>query len=65
MGIVTRIFQDVDGVYWFPIIALLLFVALFVAIVIHTLTINKSRDRELGNMPLDSDDQNEFMNRKH
>jgi cbb3-type cytochrome oxidase subunit 3 len=65
MGIVTRLFDKVDGVYWFPIIALLLFVALFVAIVIHTLTIKKSRDRELANMPLDSDNQNEFMNRKH
>lgn len=57
MGIVTRLFNDIEGVYWFPIIALLLFILLFVVMVIHTMTINKTRDQELGRMPLDSDEE--------
>ncbi len=57
MGIVTRLFNDIEGIYWFPIIALVLFILLFVVMVIHTLTINKTRDQELSRMPLDSDEE--------
>ncbi|KAF0198807.1 MAG: hypothetical protein FD166_1059 [Bacteroidetes bacterium] len=57
MGIVTRLFNDIEGIYWFPIIALVLFILLFVVMVVHTLTINKTRDQELSRMPLDSDEE--------
>ncbi|MBK6347866.1 MAG: CcoQ/FixQ family Cbb3-type cytochrome c oxidase assembly chaperone [Bacteroidales bacterium] len=57
MGIVTRLFNDIEGIYWFPIIALLLFILMFIVMVVHTLTINKTRDRELSRMPLDTDEE--------
>ncbi|MFH1118565.1 MAG: CcoQ/FixQ family Cbb3-type cytochrome c oxidase assembly chaperone [Bacteroidota bacterium] len=57
MGIVTRLFNDIEGIYWFPIIALMLFILMFIVMVIHTLTINKTRDKELSQMPLDNDDE--------
>ena len=65
MGIVTRLFNEIEGIYWFPIIALLLFILLFAAMVVHTMTINKTRDQELGRMPLDNDEELVFKNRKH
>lgn len=57
MGIVTRLFGDIKGIEWFPILSLLLFMSLFAVMVIHTLKMSKSRDKELGHMPLDDDDE--------
>jgi hypothetical protein len=57
MGIVTRLMNDIDGIYWFPLISLGLFIALFGVMVIHTLTMSKKRDQELSRMPLDNDEQ--------
>ena len=36
MRFISRLLNDVEGIYWFPIIALILFVALFLAIGVHT-----------------------------
>ncbi len=57
MGIVTRLFNDIEGIYWFPVISLGLFLTLFGVMVIHTLTMSKKRDQELSRMPLDNDEQ--------
>lgn len=57
MGIVTRLLNDIDGIYWFPLISLGLFIALFGVVVIHTLSMSKKRDQELSRMPLDNDEQ--------
>jgi hypothetical protein len=57
MGIVTRLFNDIDGIYWFPLISLGLFIVLFGVMVIHTLSMSKKRDQELSRMPLDNDEQ--------
>jgi len=57
MGIVTRLFNDIDGIYWFPLISLGLFISLFSVMVIHTLSMSKNRDQELSRMPLDNDEQ--------
>ncbi len=57
MGIVTRLFNDMEGIYWFPLISLGLFMTLFGAMVIHTLSMSKKRDQELSRMPLDNDKQ--------
>jgi|GEM_PF-393049 len=65
MGIVTHAFKSINGIDLFPIIALVIFLLLFVIMVWHTLTISSSRDRELSKMPLDNDEENEFMNQKH
>jgi hypothetical protein len=57
MGIVTRLFNDIEGISWFPVISLGLFLTLFVVMVIHTLSMSKKRDQELSRMPLDNDEQ--------
>lgn len=57
MGIVTRLFNDIEGIYWFPVISLGLFMALFGVMVVHTLTMSKKRDEELSRLPLDNDEQ--------
>lgn len=57
MGIVTRLFNDIDGISWFPMISLGLFITLFGVMVIHTLSMSKKRDQELSRMPLDKDEQ--------
>jgi len=57
MGIVTRLFNDIDGIYWFPLISLGLFISLFSVMVIHTFSMSKNRDQELSRMPLDNDEQ--------
>jgi len=65
MGIVTRLFNEIEGIYWFPVLSLVIFISLFLVMVIHTFTMSKKRDQELSRMPLDNDEQQEFMNRKH
>ncbi|MBW6492601.1 MAG: hypothetical protein K0B15_15555 [Lentimicrobium sp.] len=57
MRIVSRILSEVDGIYWFPLIALIIFISFFVAIAIHTYTIKKDRSDELARLPLEEDDE--------
>lgn len=59
MRIVSRLLNDIDGIYWFPIIALLLFVALFTAILLHTWFIKKDKADEMARLPLDDDEEQE------
>lgn len=57
MGIVSRIFESIEGIYWFPLIALAIFVVFFVLIAIHTLTMEKSKEEECGVLPFESDEK--------
>lgn len=61
MGIVTRLFDSIEGIYWFPIIALLIFTTFFVAMVAHTLTMRKNHENEFGRLPLDNDETNHIQ----
>jgi hypothetical protein len=56
MGIVSRIFDSIEGIYWFPIIALALFILFFTLIAVHTLTMNKSKEQECGKLPFENDE---------
>lgn len=62
MGIVSRILSGIDGVYWFPMIALVLFVLFFLAIAVHTWTIKSDQAEQLARFPLDDDDKNNDLN---
>jgi type II secretory pathway component PulF len=55
MRIVTSLFDSIEGIYWFPIIALFIFVVIFIVMTIHTLSMRKNYEHELSRMPLDSD----------
>ena len=57
MGIVSRLFDSINGIYWFPVIALAIFVIFFVLIVIHTLTMDKSKEEECGILPFGNDEK--------
>lgn len=57
MRFVSRLFNDIDGIFWFPIIALVLFVALFGAIAVHTWFIKSDKAEELARLPLDDDEE--------
>lgn len=56
MRIVTSLFDSIEGIYWFPVIALFLFVVIFVIMTIHAFTLNKGHEEELSRMPLDLDE---------
>lgn len=56
MGIVSRLFDSIEGIYWFPIISLALFGAFFVLIILHTLTMKKSKEDECGLLPFDNEE---------
>jgi hypothetical protein len=57
MGIVSRLFNSIEGIYWFPIIALGLFVVFFGLIAVHTLTMKKSKEEECGILPFENDEK--------
>ena len=57
MGIVSRLFDSIEGIYWFPIIALALFIVFFSLIAVHTLTMKKSKEEECGILPFENDEQ--------
>jgi hypothetical protein len=57
MGIVSRLFDSIEGIYWFPIIALALFVLFFLVMTIHTLTMKKSKEQECGALPFENDEK--------
>lgn len=56
MGIVSRLFDSIEGIYWFPIIALALFILFFGLVSLHTLTMNKSKEQECGKLPFENDE---------
>jgi len=56
MGIVSRLFDSIEGIYWFPIIALAIFILFFGLIAVHTLTMKKSKEKECGILPFENDE---------
>ena len=56
MGIVSRVFDSIEVIYWFPIIALAFLVLFFTAVAIHTLTMKKSKEQECGKLPFEKDE---------
>lgn len=56
MGIVSRLFNSIEGIYWFPIIALALFVLIFLVMAIHTFNMKKSKAKECGELPFENDE---------
>ncbi len=57
MGIVSRIFDTIEGIYWFPIVALALFIVFFGLIAVHTMTMKKSKEQECGALPFENDEK--------
>jgi hypothetical protein len=56
MGIVSRLFDSIAGIYWFPIIALALFIVFFGLMAIHTMTMKKSKEKECSSLPFENDE---------
>ena len=56
MGIVSRLFDSIEGIYWFPIAALALFVLFIILVAVHTLTMKKSKEQECGKLPFENDE---------
>jgi hypothetical protein len=56
MRIVTSLFDSIEGVYWFPMIALFIFLVIFIVMMFHTFSMRKSYENELSRMPLDNDE---------
>jgi hypothetical protein len=57
MGIASRLFDSIEGIYWFPIVALALFAIFFGLIAAHTLKMNKSKEKECEILPFDNDEK--------
>jgi len=57
MGIVSKLFDSIEGIYWFPIIALAIFVLFFTLISIHTMRMKKSKELECGALPFENDEK--------
>jgi hypothetical protein len=56
MRIVTSLFDSIEGIYWFPMLALFIFLVIFIVMMIHTFSLQKSYENELSRMPLDNDE---------
>jgi len=56
MRIVSSLFDSIEGIYWFPVIALLIFVVIFIVMTIHTFTLKKNYVKEVSRLPLDPDE---------
>jgi hypothetical protein len=56
MRIVTSLFDSIEGIYWFPLLALFIFLVIFIVMTIHTFSLQKSYENELSRMPLDNDE---------
>ena len=59
MGIVSRVFDSIEGIYWFPVLALAIFVIFFVLISIHTLRMKKTKEEECGELPFENDEEHQ------
>lgn len=56
MQIVTSLFEKIEGIYWFPVIALFLFLAIFAVMSLHTFSIKKSDADKMSRIPLGNDE---------
>lgn len=55
MKIVTKVLEGVADIQIFPIIGLIIFLALFVALVIHVARMSREEIDEYSHLPLDED----------
>jgi hypothetical protein len=55
-------FEQIDGIEIFPIIALLIFFALFVYILIRVAFLRKSYINRMRNLPLESNKKEDYEN---
>jgi hypothetical protein len=53
MGIVSRLFDGIEGVYWFPVLALGIFILLFLLMTVHTMSLKKNKAEEFGALPFE------------
>jgi len=60
MRIVTSLFDSIEGIYWFPVIALLFFIVIFIVMTIHTISLRKSYVQEVSRLPLDPDESDKI-----
>lgn len=56
MKIVTKVLEGVADIQIFPIIGLIIFFLLFIALVIHVARLSREEVEEYSNLPLDHDD---------
>jgi len=56
MNIIKEYLADVNGVDFFAIISMLIFIFVFILMVIHTFSIRKNEIREFKNIPLEEDE---------
>jgi len=56
MRIVTSLFDSIEGIFWFPMIALFIFLLIFIVMMFHSFSLQKDYVNELSRMPLDGDE---------
>ncbi len=56
MKIVTSIFENVANIQWFPIIGLVIFLILFIALIIRIFRMETKVVDEIARLPLDDDE---------
>ena len=56
MQIVSSLLAGIEGIYWFPVISLFIFLIIFGVMIVHTFSIKKSYADEVSRMPLDNDE---------
>lgn len=60
MGIVTSLFDRIEGIYWFPVISLFIFLTVFTIMLIHTLRMKREKEDEFSQLPFHDDDQKQI-----
>ena len=56
MRIVTSLFDSIEGIFWFPMIALFIFLVIFIVMIFHSFSLQKGYEDELSRMPLDGNE---------
>lgn len=59
---IKDVLQSVEGISLYPIISLIIFALFFAVLIIWMIKVDKNYIKKMSNLPLDMEDENEFIN---
>jgi cytochrome c oxidase cbb3-type subunit IV len=58
----THYFEQINGIEIYPIVSMLLFIAVFIFIIIRVIFLNKSYVNKMRELPLESNNKEDYEN---
>jgi len=62
MDLIKQHLESIEGIEIYPIIAFIIFFVVFVVILVHSFSIKKKDLEAMKQIPLDEDDDNNYIN---